>query len=445
MALVMVSAMLVVGTLTFDHARSDDRLVYVWSPRMPLSVEGLPEAEAAAAALGVRFESVELDAAHAEAGPGRALPDELAGSELHVPSAALVTSVTDGDEVRTVLGFKTRHALVAALRAAVPTGKGAGEASRRGAPRMVRPETPRLDGAPAEGDDVAPAELRWVGDPEPGSPGFFYRLIPGTTQFVLDRRGTTWVHDTESGVRWAGPADLDLVPSPDAAFLVAPLDRGLAFYSWADLRRVGPAGGGPDLPPFHVDPEMDDQYPSVGLLGDVDEGRRVRVLVSWFAGVRIRDYVVSTAADGGLRAAPVGDVVQPCPAVRLSTPILSPDGTRVSGRDESTATTKVFDIGASGAECTEVADVGYGTSKATFSPSSRYLAYSRWGTSSGRRMAQVHVLDLEAGASTPVPGATSSRLLIPDFGREEEILILAVRDDTRFEIHCWRGACPGSG
>jgi hypothetical protein len=427
----LVVALAAITTTAFTSRRldSEERLVYVWSDRMPLSVRGLPEAEAAAKALGVRFEAVELEAAHARARPGGALPADVAGAVRHVPSTALVT-VTEGVErIRTVLGYKTRDALLSALSGAVqvtdPEGGGGG--TRRGH---------------ADARAPAPPDVRWVGEPEPGYPGFFYRMIPGTSQFILDRRGSTWVHDTESGARWRGPADLDLVPSPDASFLVAPLNRGLAFYSWAELKQVGPSGNGADLTPFHLDPEMDDQYPSVGVLGEVAGGTHVRVLVSWFDGVRIRDYTLSRTGDGSLAASPRGDVVQPCPGVRLSTPILSPDGRRVSGRDESSASTKVFEIGASGTGCLEVADVGSQTSKATFSPSSRFLTYSRWDASGGRRMAQVYVLDIASGTDRPVSGATSTRLLIPDFGTEEEILILGVRDEMRFEIHCWRGACP---
>ena len=406
----------------------DDRLVYVWSRGMPLSVDGLPEAEAAAKALGVRFVARNLEDVHAAAHPDRSLPPEVAGSDLHVPSATLVRVVDGEDQVRTVLGYKHRDALVRALATAA----------------VVRPPVDRgtAADAPADASPLHPSEIRWVGEPEPGYPGFFYRMIPGTTQFVLDRRGRTWVHDTDTGARWQGPAEIDLVPSPDAAFLVAPLDRGLAFYSWEELRRVGPEGGGADLPPFHLDPDMDDQYPSVGILGAVDGGTRVRILVSWFAGVRVRDYVVSRTGDGGLGARPITDVVRPCPDVRLSTPILSPDGHRVSGRDEATGTTKVFEIGASGARCDEVVDVGTGTSKATFSPSSDYLTFSRWDALGGRRLARVHVLDLTTGEVRALREATSTRLLIPDFGTEDEILILGVRDAPRFEIHCWRGTCP---
>jgi hypothetical protein len=425
---VLVVAVAVTAILS-NRLDSGDRLVYVWSDRMPLSVRGLPEAETAARELGVRFEAVELDAAHARALSDGVLPADVAGAELHVPSTALVRATDGTRRVRTVLGYKTREGLLRALAGAAEFDPGS-----RG---------PTGVPAPVGGGSPTPADVRWVGEPEPGQPGFFYRMIPGTTQFVLDRRGSTYVHDTESGVRWTGPADLDLVPSPDASFLVAPLNRGLAFYSWAELRRVGPAGGGADLQPFHLDPEMDDQYPSVGLLGEIDGGTHARVLVSWFGGVRVRDYTVSEGADGRLVARARGDVVQPCSDVRLSTPILSPDGRRVSGRDESSATTKVFEIGASGAQCEEIADVGTQTSKATFSPSSRFLTFSRWDAIGGRRVAQVYVLDIEAGTIGPVRGATSTRLLIPDFGTEEEILILGVRDETRFEIHCWRGACPG--
>src|SRR3954469_4275183 len=48
-------------------ADSGSGMIYVWSPRMPLSIAGIREAESAARSLGVRFTAVVADATPSEA------------------------------------------------------------------------------------------------------------------------------------------------------------------------------------------------------------------------------------------------------------------------------------------------------------------------------------------------------------------------------------------
>src|SRR5690606_5356252 len=139
--------------------------------------------------------------------------------------------------------------------------------------------------------------------------------------------------------------------------------------------------------PIFSDLRMRDQYPSVGILQRDGSRTRYRVLTSWFEGLVYRDYDVQVNPTSGVSSVrPVGEPVVPCRGMRLSTPIMAQSGREVAARDESTGTTKIFEMLDDGT-CREAADLGAATSKVAWHASGRKVAFStpRRGTVRGEQ------------------------------------------------------------
>jgi hypothetical protein len=170
---------------------------------------------------------------------------------------------------------------------------------------------------------------------------------------------------------------------------------------------------------------MRDQYPSVGILQRDGPRTRYRVLTSWFEGLLYRDYDVTVSPSTGAPSVrPVGETVVPCRALRLSTPIMSQTGREVAARDESTGTTKIFEMLANG-DCREVADLRAATSKVAWHASGEKLAFStpRRGTARGEQ--GIFVYDRRTETTARVPSSeVASGLAFPEFVGEESVVFL---------------------
>jgi len=191
---------------------------------------------------------------------------------------------------------------------------------------------------------------------------------------------------------------------------------------------------------------MRDQYPSAGVLR-ADSGRGTvvyRVLTSWY-----RDYLVSGTAEGRTtRVRPLGPAVRACSGRQVSLPIMTPDGRELGARDESTGTTKLFELRDDGT-CTEVLDFELPTTKVAFDPGGRRVAfavpprvirdgrgrpYPGVGPDAADRLHGVFVFDRDRRRIARVPGSEEARrLTIPEWvGGEGVIFLLAAdrRDPT---------------
>ncbi|MGE0158532.1 MAG: hypothetical protein AB7T31_03915 [Gemmatimonadales bacterium] len=394
-------------------------LVYAWTPRMPLSRSGIPNVLAAARELEVRISLVaheELQAYAQDDLTDRPRADALANAILdagvlaHAP--ALV--VLRGDAVlgTAILGYKSAEGY-----AAVVSARLAG--LDRGYPTDPTPYA-RLARVPPP--PQAPADYEVV-----GVPGAYFRWVPYTRLVAYESDDRIYLLDLADGQSRPAPGFVDFVPTPDGRYFVTPgaSDEGLVFFDAKQVVDAVDRSQGYAVRPIYNDPRMRDQYPSVGILQRDGSRTRYRVLTSWFEGLRYQDYdVVVSPGTGASSVRPVGEPVVPCRATRLSTPIMSQSGREVAARDESTGTTKIFEI-LDGGACRQVQDLGAATSKVAWHASGRKLAFStpRRGTARGEQ--GIFVFDRDSGETVRVPTSEgASALAFPDFVGESSVVFL---------------------
>jgi hypothetical protein len=110
--------------------------------------------------------------------------------------------------------------------------------------------------------------------------------------------------------------------------------------------------------------------------------------------------------------------------MRLSTPIMSQDGREVAARDESTGTTRIFEM-LDGGGCRPVADLGAATSKVAWDAGGQKLAFATPRRGAARGEQGIFVFDRRTGGIVRVPGSdNASALAFPDFVGEESVVFL---------------------
>jgi len=281
-----------------------------------------------------------------------------------------------------------------------------------------------------------PVSVVWEKEMDP-PPGLFFRRVPGTSFLAYDQASAVWLEDFQTGERLRAPGYVDFVPSPRGRFFVTPSQgSGLAFYEGRGVFEAGREDT--TAVPAYIDLEMDDQYPSIGLLSATSATYHdYRVLISWYEGAAVRDYRVYFSPDDGMTVRPLGPKRPACLGRTISLPIISPDGLFMTARDEGDGTTSVWALNEDGT-CSVDASLGRSTSKATFSPDGRRVVYSA-PVPGTRTESAVFVFDRATGRHGQLPGATTHQLTIPEFVGPDSILLVATPPDwsnPRFRMFC---------
>jgi hypothetical protein len=433
---------------------------------MPLSRAAITHVERATQALGallVLVRSEDLDAyAHSSSGrrhrpdglPGlnastqdgatsgtddRPIPlaDQMldAGALAHAP--ALVVYGEGEPRGPAILGYKSARAYerMIARRLGAEGAKGAEGAT----PGSVR--APVRIVAPPAGPTIARQGTRFVDYDAVGTPGAYFRWVPGRNALAYESGGRVHLLDLEDGRSRVAPGYIDFVPTPDGRYFVTPGPAGgggLRFYDADEVFAAARTGRSDRVQPFFTDGLMRDQYPSVGIL-EREAARTVyRVLTSWFEGIVYRDYEVRHAIGSGRALVrPLGETVVPCGGMSLSIPIMSQDGRELAARDERTGTTKVFRIRSAG-QCDEVLDLGTHTSKVAWHATGDMLAFAvapgaRRGVRPGQGGAAdggtgVFLYDRGTRGTTRVADSGGASLFaFPDFIGEASLVFLITR------------------
>lgn len=431
-----------VGSLDQLHDRLDRcddecrHVVHVWSPSMPLSELAIDEVAVVAEEMGVPFSVIAAEDLLAD-GPSsegaRSLRTSLveAGATVHFPAVVLMNGVSPyGNAIvghKRAAGYRTLlEPRLAALSAGSPA---------ESAPVGVG-STLAMEGGTGPGDAAGgptEVELLWRHPVDP-APGAFFRRVPGTRFITYDQRRSVFLRDLESDEEFIGPGFIDFVPTPDGRLFVTPSDGGggLEFYLASAVFEEGRAGMGRRLDPIHNDPEMDDQYPSVGILDDVPgESTTYRILISWFEGLAFRDYHVAWGEESATVTA-LTPKIAACPGMGLSTPILSKDGFDIAARNERGGTTRVYRLADDGS-CEEHLDLGMQTSKVGFSDDGRLIAFSSPNPAE-RGRSTTYVYDRERMTTTEVPFTEARGLMIPEFVGPDSLLVLAASDPARRDV-----------
>lgn len=439
-------------------------LTFVWSRLMPLSTRGIDEAARAAKALGLGFWLVaDTDLMDLDRLPSRsselghaaireATVDDLlaAGATAHYPAVVL-----HADGVRlggAILGYKTAAAyrvLISRRLRDVDPERGF---SAPGTQWMVE----RSPNEMASRRQVLPTPMPTSVDyPVSGSPGAYFRALPGKGIIVFEAGRQTYFLNLADGVSWRGPKGIDFIPTPDGRLFVSPgVDQpGLRFFAAEELLAVARERTPRETDPIFFDRQMRDQYPSIGVLEErLETARRVtlyRVLTSWFDRAVFRDYEASTHDEADeLQFQPLTNPVPVCDGTELSIPILAPNGRRLSARDERTSTTKIFELEDDGG-CTVLTDLGLQTGKVAWYRDSDRIAFAIPGgaldetpdsegeTVSNTDLRGIYVYHLQDHRITRVPHSRgANRLKFPEFVGTDSLAFLLSGDPSRFRIVC---------
>lgn len=345
--------------------RNASGIVYVWSPRMPLSIQGIAEARAAAASLGIAFTAVV-----AEAGPAElrdvdsSLTHTLGALELvyrnatiHYPTA---TFYRDGAIVGSAIpGFRRRDTYVALAREQF-------DASAESSRESVR--TKEAGASPSFWVDHT-ANVTTVRSTETvRAVGFFFKPVGGSDLVSYTSQMGSYLFDLVSRREQKIPGNVDPVPTPDGRFITRP---GLMFYPTATLI----AG---DTVPMFVDRDLPDEYQTMSILKQTRELIRYRVVTGWRTGVRLRDYdVFFDAADKPLRIQPLRQVMNPCTDRSFALPISAkgPGSKELGVYDNQTQTNRIVEITDDG-QCIDRLDLGFASGKLSFSYDGNAVAFA---------------------------------------------------------------------
>ena len=441
-------------------------VVYFWTPEMPLSAQGIEQVTSAAQRLGVTLDVVH--SAELYPAPGAASDEVVslaarlvgAGASLHAPS--FVVHRGGAVDRSAVLGYKEADAYAALieerLRSGLATGASAaapaGSSPSDGAPSPAVAENPSdvsADSTP--GDRATP--FSWKDFPAAGQPGAYFRWVPGRNVVAYEAGGRIYLLDLGTGESGSAPGFVDFVPTPDGRLFVTPGRRALEFYDAGQVFDASAAGRGRSVPPIHSDPDMRDQYPSVGILSsstDAGATRTVyRVLTSWFDKVVFRDYEV-TSGPRGTTVRGLSDPVVACEALSFSIPILAPSGREVAGRDEASATTKVFRLADDGG-CQEATDLQLPTGKVAWNADNRRIAFAipqgavsdgsgvLFRGTGGEDRAGIFLFDRRDGSVQRIEGSVDARrLAFPEFVGADQLLFLLPPERSggpgRFRLVC---------
>jgi len=347
-------------------ARNTSGMIYVWSPRMPLSIQGIAEARAAANTLGIAFTAVVADADPAELRDvDSSLTHSLASLELvyrnatiHYPTA---TFYRDGAVMGfAVPGYKRRetYAVLARQQLDAATER----SSNRNASTTIATESPAFwVDHKANVTTVRTTEtLRPV--------GFFFKPVAGSDLVSYTSQVGSWLFDLVTRREQRIPGNVDPVPTPDGRFITRP---GLMFYPTATLV----AG---DTVPMFVDRELPDEYQTMSILKQTRDLIRYRVVTGWRTGVRLRDYDVTVDAAGKpVRIQPIGQPATPCGDRSFALPISAKGlGSKELGvYDNKTQTNRIVEITDDG-QCVDRLDLGFASGKLSFSYDGTAVAFA---------------------------------------------------------------------
>lgn len=340
-------------------AANNRGMIYVWSPRMPLSVKGLVEARAAAKTLGVTFTALaaessddDLNASAASVADRQRMESlELVyrNATIHYPSMLLYDNgrIIDG----VYPGYKNRATFAQYAREKFADEQFTPTLSSNAPPFWV-------DHKATVKTISAVNTIRRI--------GFFFKPITGTHLVSYNARSIDYFFDMVSGKEILVPGHIDPVPTPDGRFLTLP---GLHFHPVSALL----AG---DATPMFSDGELPDEYQTASILSETKTGVRYRVVTGWNAGARFRDYDVAFDKKGAaVTVTSVGNPFAPCKDRLLTLPINAKSGREFGAFDARTKTNLVFEV-ADSTHCVVKLDLGFASGKLSFSYDGGSIAFA---------------------------------------------------------------------
>ncbi|MBC8086202.1 MAG: hypothetical protein H7Z40_02990 [Phycisphaerae bacterium] len=342
-------------------------MIYVWSPRMPLSVSGLEQARRAARELGVSFTAVVAETNNAELASVtvdssftwrmESLELLYRNATIHYPTALFYNAgrIVDGafpgyKNVATYVMFAERQ--FGAGSQTFASAATVGNVATQKAPKFWVDKKARVT-------EVSSVNtLRRI--------GFFFKPITGTNFVSYTARSKAYFFNIKTNEEVPVPGHVDPVPTPDGRFLTLP---GLIFH------RVPMLLAG-DATPMFADPLLPDEYQTASILSETASNVRYRIVTGWNAGARFRDYDVAMDAKGtpvGIKA--LAQPFAPCTDLLLTLPINAKSGTEFGAFDAKAKTNLILDV-IDATHCAVKLDLGFASGKISFSYDGQSIAFA---------------------------------------------------------------------
>jgi len=380
-------------------------LIYVWSPRMPLSVQGLEEARKAAADAGIAF----VEARDPHAGPAADSQMLLNSNRLmglgvmnHFPTIAFFK---EGKVLPTLVpGYESREQLTN-LMSSILSDKSV-EMINKGAAKNV------------EVSQLALQEIRAYSNAR--VPEYFYKIRSNGQMISYSSEGTNYLFDLSNGSEITLPGTYDPVFNLGTDTMLFPMGNGYNFHSLKKWQ----AG---DHSPLLFDETLLGVYQSTGLLKTEDGKITFRVISEQMGNHLTRDYSYSPSEDA---ITPLGESAKTlCSNFSIKLPIVSKNGLEVGGVDLVAKKTAIFKIMADGT-CEKVEELGLITGKLNFSYDSRFITYHIYATDhaeyehrpDSNHQANIYVFDRQTKKTYQVTTNVGLNSMYPDFTQAGELV-----------------------
>jgi len=254
-------------------------------------------------------------------------------------------------------------------------------------------------------------------------PNYFFRAFPVRNMVSHGSSDGNVIADQSTGDVHKLPGPYDPVPMGDDVITVP--NSPMKFYSVKDVIEDKA-----DPQPLFEDPDMTGNYQSVGILSHHGNVTRYRLT----AGGNFKDYEVDTSG-GKPKVTSVGTLTNMCGD--LSLPMISKDGTELSGYDSTTQTTRIFKLDFANKKCTPILDLGMPTGKVDFSYDGNKLAFAAESTRGTTRTAfftipaandnlNIYVYDRDRKKLSQVTHNVNSNSYYPNFKKDDSLVYINI-------------------
>lgn len=211
----------------------------------------------------------------------------------------------------------------------------------------------------------------------PGQPSYFFKPHPNGDRASFIYYGSNNLIDLKTGAQHTtAPGHVDGVFTPDGKFFTYP-GGGLAFYRWDKLESKHQAGQNSNYENFQFTSNIWGVYQTMGVTGQNNGNTSYRAITD----ANEVSYIDITVDKNGNRLSedgpyPLCDNV--FPRSKLDTPVISKDGKYLSVYDNTTGTSKIYELGAKSGgiiNCKEVLDLGFPAGKVDFNYKNDQLVF----------------------------------------------------------------------
>ncbi len=300
------------------------------------------------------------------------------------------------------------------------------------------------------------------------TPTFFFRAtgaaeLIGYSTFINNGFNTltNYLLDSETGITYYTPGKYDPVMMQNKRLLSVPMvknlnfddpdygAKGLAFYKYEDIKKYEH-----DTFPMYFDSTMRGYYQSIGVLNETESKTTYRVIIET-GSLHYRDYVEERRNGVTTKFYPISDKKVLCSNLDLKLPMVSKDGTMVTGFNPKTSKSNIVRI--NGENCDIIRELPFLTGKASFSYDNKKIAYHKYRNPKNEyynnyldlppntQIANIYEMDIATGEETRVTTNMSKNSIFPDYLSNGDLIIvnhpLEKSDSKYFEILTRKEVC----